>query len=176
MVLAFFVLGCLLPEEQIEQNNGFLAVTVLKRQEIKAVQPTGGLKEIEKYVIPDTNYPAWDIILPLVSPRITQNYHTYHYGIDLVSDFNTSMFAVYEGVVIEAGWQSGYGNRIEIDHGNGFVTTYSHLSKFNIIKGDEVHTGDIIGTIGSTGNSTSPHLHFEIIYNKIKINPKLYLN
>jgi murein DD-endopeptidase MepM/ murein hydrolase activator NlpD len=72
------------------------------------------------------------------------------------------VYAARDGVVLTASARGGYGNVIVIDHGDGMSTVYAHLSKFNVEAGDELKVGDDIGDIGSTGNSTGPHLHFEI--------------
>ena len=87
----------------------------------------------------------------------------FHGGLDFGAPTGAPVFSSDGGVVVFAGWNGGYGNTIEIDHGNGFTTLYAHLSAFFVKKGETVSQGDEIGAIGSTGNSTGPHLHFEII-------------
>jgi murein DD-endopeptidase MepM/ murein hydrolase activator NlpD len=79
------------------------------------------------------------------------------------------------GVVIKAEWQGGYGNMIEIDHGNGLTTRYGHLSKIDVAAGDSVQRGQLIGFVGSTGRSTGPHLHYELRLNDKAINPRRFL-
>jgi len=80
------------------------------------------------------------------------------------------------GFVTFVGWTDvGYGNLIRIDHGNGFATWYGHLSQFNVVIGQAVKRGDLIGYVGSTGQSTGPHLHFEIRTSDGLLNPRLYL-
>lgn len=79
------------------------------------------------------------------------------------------------GVVSKAGWSGGYGNLIEIDHGNGLKTRYGHLSKIEIQEGDTIQRGQEIGLIGTTGRSTGPHLHFEVRVNDKAINPRRFL-
>ncbi len=75
--------------------------------------------------------------------------------------------------MIKAGWDSGYGRRVEIQHANGYVTTYSHMSTFGrgVSEGARVRQGQIIGTIGNTGLSTGPHLHYEVVVNGNFVNP-----
>jgi len=109
--------------------------------------------------------------------KLTQGYSKTHRAIDITLKMcsDRSIFALDDGVVIFKGWQSGYGYRVEIQHKNGFVSTYSHLSKINVVVGQEVLKGSIIGLMGSTGNSTGSHLHLEIIYNGIKIDPTKYV-
>lgn len=107
-----------------------------------------------------------------VSGRITQKYWTRHPGIDIGAPTGTPIYAADAGYVISAGWSNvGYGNMILINHGNGYLTRYGHLSSFNVEVGDSVKKGQIIGRVGSTGNSTGPHLHFEIIRNGTHRNP-----
>lgn len=87
-----------------------------------------------------------------------------------------AIFAADSGVIVYAGWSNyGYGNLIVIDHGNGFQTAYSHLSVVGVGCGQSVFQGGQIGSMGSTGNSSGPHLHFELIYNGAKPNPLDYL-
>jgi murein DD-endopeptidase MepM/ murein hydrolase activator NlpD len=86
-----------------------------------------------------------------------------HYAIDIGGAIGNSIFAADTGVVVYAGWNDwGYGNMIVIDHGNGWQTLYAHLSVVGVSCGQSVYQGDTIGQMGSTGNSTGPHLHFEM--------------
>ncbi len=73
------------------------------------------------------------------------------------------------------GWNGGYGNHVIIDHGNGFTTLYAHLTSIFVTPGMTISKGQEIGTMGSTGNSTGPHLHLEIRYNGVPYNPASYL-
>ena len=101
----------------------------------------------------------------------------FHEGLDFGAPIGAPVFSADGGVVTFAGWGGGYGNTIEIDHGNGFATLYAHLSAFLVKKGETVSQGDEIGLIGSTGNSTGPHLHFEIIDagTREKLRPEDYI-
>jgi len=95
-----------------------------------------------------------------------------HSGMDFTSPRGTPIYATGTGKVIRADNRStGYGKHIRIDHGFGYVTLYAHLSKYNVKKGKKVKRGDVIGYVGSTGRSQAPHLHYEVRYNKRKINP-----
>jgi murein DD-endopeptidase MepM/ murein hydrolase activator NlpD len=88
---------------------------------------------------------------------------TNHYGIDIGGDFGYAIWSVDDGVVVYSGWNNyGYGNVVVIDHGNGWQSLYAHLDYINYDCGAYVYEGDIIGGMGSTGNSTGPHLHFEL--------------
>ena len=106
---------------------------------------------------------------------ISAYYTTGHPGIDIAAAFGVPIYAADGGVVSRAGWNSGYGNQVVINHRNGFVTTYSHLSRFFYGAGQLVAKGSMIGHNGSTGNSTGPHLHFEVIRNGYYVNPLNFL-
>jgi len=107
-----------------------------------------------------------------VSGRITQKYWTRHPGLDIGAPTGTPVYAADSGYVVSAGWSNvGYGNMILINHGNGYLTRYAHLSSLNVEVGDSVKKGQMIGRVGSTGNSTGPHLHFEIIRGGVHRNP-----
>lgn len=99
----------------------------------------------------------------------------FHKGLDIAAPQGNSVYAFADGKVIEAGWNGGYGNWILIDHGNGLKSGYGHLSKISVKTGQRVGTGEKIGAVGSTGDSTGPHLHFEIIKNGSTVNPLNYL-
>ena len=95
----------------------------------------------------------------------------HHYGLDMAGWWKTPIYAPADGTVIRAGWNGAYGNFIEIDHGNGFRSRYGHLSRILVKKGDHVTLEQKIGLMGTTGRSTSPHLHYEIWFNGKPINP-----
>lgn len=86
-----------------------------------------------------------------------------HTGLDFADSHGTPVRAAQSGKVVFAGWQSSYGNRIEIKHAKGTVTTYSHLSEIRVDRGEQVDGGQRIGSMGSTGNTTGTHLHFEVL-------------
>nr|WP_281277199.1 peptidoglycan DD-metalloendopeptidase family protein [Luteithermobacter gelatinilyticus] len=94
-----------------------------------------------------------------------------HYGVDMAGWWKTPIYATAAGVVTKAGRNGAYGNFIEIDHGNGFKSRYGHLSKIKVKRGQQVSMDQEIGLMGSTGRSTSPHLHYEIWFNGKAINP-----
>lgn len=99
-----------------------------------------------------------------------------HTGIDIASNQGTAVYASDGGSVTLAGWNGGYGNCIMIDHGNGYVTLYGHLSSISVSVGQTVSQGDTIGAVGSTGNSTGPHLHFEVLKNGTRIDPEQFFS
>lgn len=98
---------------------------------------------------------------------------TNHWGIDIAGKMGNPIYAADNGVVVYAGWNDwGYGEMIVIDHGSGWQTLYAHLSVVNVTCGQEVYQGDTIGLMGSTGNSTGPHLHFEMRHDEYgRVNP-----
>lgn len=96
----------------------------------------------------------------------------FHNGLDMVAGEGEPVFAARNGTIVYAGWNGGYGNHIRIDHGNGLETTYSHLSAIQVGTGAKVNQGDRIGLIGSTGDSTGPHLHFEAYRDGQSFNPR----
>lgn len=99
-----------------------------------------------------------------------------HTGIDIASNQGTAVYASDGGTVTLAGWNGGYGNCIMIDHGNGYVTLYGHLSSISVSVGQTVSQGATIGAVGSTGNSTGPHLHFEVLKNGTRIDPEQFFS
>jgi len=100
----------------------------------------------------------------------------WHHGQDFSTPYGTKVYATGSGKVIEAGWNSGYGNCIVIDHGYGYRSTYGHLSKISVSVGLNVKRGDLIALSGSTGTSTGPHLHYQIdLFGQHK-NPLYYFN
>lgn len=101
---------------------------------------------------------------------------TYHKGIDIACSVGTAVMASNGGTVTSAGWQSGYGYVVYIDHGNGVQTRYGHLSKILVSVGEKVSQGERIALSGNTGNSTGPHCHFEIRVNGTAVNPLNYLD
>jgi len=111
------------------------------------------------------------------SGGISQSYSFYHKALDISNRGGGPILAADSGTVVGAGWLDGYGygNRVIIDHGNGFVTLYAHLSAIQVQNGQRVNRGDVIGQMGSTGRSTGTHLHFEIRQGGILLNPLGYL-
>lgn len=104
------------------------------------------------------------------------NYWSGHLGIDISAGTGDPIYASDSGVVVFAGWSNwGYGLMVQIDHGNGWNTLYSHLSQYNVSCGQSVYQGNVVGLAGSTGNSSGPHLHFEMHYQGTRPNPWNYL-
>jgi len=98
----------------------------------------------------------------------------FHYGMDFTAPVGTDIFVTGNGIVKEAGRNAGYGHTIVVDHGYGYETLYGHLSRINVKIGQSVNRGDVIGFVGSSGASTAPHLHYEVMKNGQKVNPQNY--
>jgi len=101
--------------------------------------------------------------------------YEFHAGMDIDGDRGDAVSATANGTVLKAGWQGGYGNMVEIDHGNGLTTRYGHLSRVDVQVGESVIRGQLIGAVGSTGRSTGPHLHYEVRINERAVNPRFFL-
>jgi murein DD-endopeptidase MepM/ murein hydrolase activator NlpD len=99
----------------------------------------------------------------------------FHAGQDIAAPLGTPIVAATAGTVAYAGWESGYGNYTCIDRGGGFATCYGHQVKILVTVGQTVAQGQEIGLVGSTGNSTGPHLHFEVRLNGVPVDPMPYL-
>lgn len=99
----------------------------------------------------------------------------FHHGVDFSAPQGTPIYASGDGVITEINRsRRGYGNTIEIDHGYNYTTFFAHIKDFKVKKGDEVKRGQIIATVGNTGKSTAPHLHYEVRKNRRAINPVYY--
>jgi murein DD-endopeptidase MepM/ murein hydrolase activator NlpD len=115
---------------------------------------------------------------PTSSRRITQYYNWRHTGLDIGGPVGTPLFAAESGTVVFSGWnRGGYGNMVLIDHGGGYWTRYAHATKLLVSAGDIVKRGDTIALMGSTGRSTGPHLHFEVLKGSTsrRVNPLDYI-
>ena len=108
--------------------------------------------------------------------RIDPIYGTvrYHAGMDFSAAVGTDIYATGDGTVEDAGWESGYGNCVVIDHGYGYKTRYAHMSRIGVRRGEKVIRGQVIGAVGNTGKSTGPHLHYEVIVKGRTVNPVNY--
>ncbi|MBI4300386.1 MAG: M23 family metallopeptidase [Chloroflexi bacterium] len=113
---------------------------------------------------------------PTIGPIFTYFGEDGHEGIDISPPYGTPVYAAGDGVVVEEvklGWS--YGWYVLVDHGDGFRTRYGHLGQFAVSPGDRITRGQLIGLVGTTGRSTGPHLHFEVIKNGVPVNPLDYL-
>lgn len=123
--------------------------------------------------VPATGGGVW----PTVNRRVNCHYMGYsgHTGIDLGGAVGTAIYAYKSGTVTFAGWGSGYGLHIKIDHGDGMTTYYAHCSELFASVGQQVTEGQMIAKIGMTGYTTGPHLHFEVRLNGVPVNPYPYI-
>jgi murein DD-endopeptidase MepM/ murein hydrolase activator NlpD len=111
-----------------------------------------------------------------VNGVVSQGYHWYHPAVDIADNEGQNVKPVAEGKVIETGYQFfGYGNYVMIDHGQGTISLYAHLSQINVVKDQQVSKNTILGIVGSTGRSTGPHLHLEIWENGDKLDPASFI-
>jgi murein DD-endopeptidase MepM/ murein hydrolase activator NlpD len=100
----------------------------------------------------------------------------FHQGVDLEADYGTPVHAAADGVVVSTGWEGGFGNKVDVDHGNGYHTWYAHLSRFAVEPGERVRRGEVIAYVGATGDATGPHLHYQLMRAGEPINPVPFLN
>jgi murein DD-endopeptidase MepM/ murein hydrolase activator NlpD len=147
------------------------------------------LPDGRKQVVPSNYYPMTRVgSAPKNAPKgsgrfawptqglLTQRYWSGHLGIDIANRTGVPVRAADDGYVVMAGRDTwGYGNQVLIDHGNGYMTRYAHLQHIGVKAGDSVQRNQQIGTMGNTGRSTGPHLHFEIIYSQQRRNPLGFL-
>ena len=160
---------------QIEIIDGVeVGTTVISEETLKGVVPEiveVGTKEIGDLIRPI------DIKSGYVSQGYSSAFDPDHGAVDIAASTGTPVYASAEGTVEKVAYDSdGYGNYIIIDHGNGMKTLYAHLSKVEVTKDQKVNQNDQIGLVGSTGHSTGPHLHFEVIIGDKKVNPFDYCN
>lgn len=119
---------------------------------------------------------------PVANARVSSPYgyrtlggREFHPGIDLAVPYGSPIYATGTGVVVYSGWKNGYGNFIEIDHGNGYVTRYGHASRLLVSVGEHVNKNQEIALVGCTGRCTGPHVHYEVLYHGKRQNPATYL-
>jgi murein DD-endopeptidase MepM/ murein hydrolase activator NlpD len=124
----------------------------------------------------------WPILGPINSgfgeredPILGNGEGEFHKGVDIGSPDGTPVHAPADGRVIKAGLENGYGRVIQIDHGDGIVTVYGHLQGFNVVDGQTVVKGEVIGFVGHSGRVTGPHLHYEVDIHGTAVNPHKYL-
>lgn len=101
--------------------------------------------------------------------------YEFHAGLDIGGQRGDPVIAPAGGTVVKASWQGGYGNLVEVDHGNGLISRYAHLSKIDVEVGQSVQRGQTMAFVGSTGRSTGPHLHYEVRFNDKPVNPRRFL-
>jgi murein DD-endopeptidase MepM/ murein hydrolase activator NlpD len=117
----------------------------------------------------------WPVLGELTQQFGPQAGGAFHHGLDIADNAGTPIRAAQRGLVISSGWLPVYGYVVIIDHGSGFRTLYAHLHDFAVRAGDLVRQGQVIAHVGSTGNATGPHLHFEVRHGNRSVNPMPYL-
>ncbi|MDD5606074.1 MAG: M23 family metallopeptidase [Patescibacteria group bacterium] len=163
-------------DEPIHAGNKLLipGVVAPKSSSGSAYSPTGNASTLPAF---NPSATSGQFIWPTttLTHYISQGYKYYHKAIDLNRLNGWGIYASASGIVRTYATRYGYGNYIDINHGDGWVTRYAHLSEFKVKPGDYVQQGQLIAIMGSTGRSTGPHLHFEIRYNGAPLNPLSYL-
>ena len=137
---------------------------------------TGFAAALDAALAPATPATGW--VRPAegtVSSEYGPRWGTRHEGIDIAAGSGSAIRAASAGVVKRASWYGGYGNAVIIDHGGGVQTLYGHNSSLSVQPGDRVRAGQVIAKVGSTGDSTGPHLHFEVQVDGEPVNPRPWL-
>ncbi|NLM07109.1 MAG: peptidoglycan DD-metalloendopeptidase family protein [Tissierellia bacterium] len=174
---------------KVEGQNGEKTVKELEYYEngvkvgTKLVDEITTIEPVKKVVVQGTkDLPKYMATGKLTRPtrgRFTSGFGTrwgrMHKGIDIAGSYGTAIKAADSGTVVFTGWYYGLGKMVKINHGNGMVTVYGHLSSINVKNGQKVLKGEKIGGMGSTGRSTGVHLHFEVIKNGVHQNPLKYI-
>jgi murein DD-endopeptidase MepM/ murein hydrolase activator NlpD len=171
--------------EEGEQRNELLYASIVARNETfryyRFQTPDDGL--VDFYDPNGKSSRKFLIRTPIVGARMTSpygmrfhpilGYTRLHSGVDWAAPIGTPIFAAGNGVIASAGWDSGYGRRVVIQHANGYMTTYNHMSAFarGIADGVRVHQGQVIGYLGASGLATGPHLHYEVLINGHFVDP-----
>jgi len=166
--------GKKLVQYEVIKENGQVVERKVLKQEVLA-QPVVQIVERGTKVIPSrgTGRFSWPAN-GYVSSGFGTRWGRMHKGIDIAG--SGSIKAADNGRVVSAGWNGDYGNCVIIDHGNGMQTLYGHMRSIKVNVGDVVAQGKVIGTMGSTGDSTGVHLHFEVLRNGSPQNPIRYLS
>jgi LysM repeat protein len=161
----------LYPETQILVPGAVRDVFVWTPPTLESVRGRGPGGGVAPLIVGTGTY-----IYPVGSRNFTQYFWYGHPGIDIALPEGTAVVASDTGTVTFAGWNIyGFGNLIVINHGNGFETFYAHLNGINVVPGQIVYQGNVIGSTGNTGNSSGPHIHFEVRANGVQDNPCWYI-
>lgn len=161
-----------------EQNNNLAYNLEIDKQDINKLLKVIKQDNYRKEVTPD----MWPVDNGFVTSEfgrrqnpVTGEWGDFHPGLDIAADYGQPIYATASGRVTHSGWYTGYGKYVEIEHDFGYATAYGHMSSINVNVGAYVVKGQMIGRIGSTGYSTGPHLHYEVILWGEQVNPKRYI-
>ena len=163
-------------------DSGSIDMETLKQQIRETIVSVGEIREYLKierdvYIATPKGFPVrGDISSPYGHRQHPRSGRAdFHSGIDISTSPGNSVKATADGIVSFAGWSGGSGNLVVLEHGHGFSTFYAHNRKLNVRVGEKVKRGDVIANAGSTGNSTGPHVHYEIWKDGKPVNPRTYL-
>jgi murein DD-endopeptidase MepM/ murein hydrolase activator NlpD len=166
--------GVYIPDSIAINNNQALAQQISKT--FKSVDDNIYYNEAMKKV--PLGKPVWSYWVSSHFGKRTDPFNSKsatHKGIDLASNKGNKVKTMADGIVTKSGWSTGYGKVVEIDHGNGFKTKYAHLNAIYVTKGSKVANGQAIGEVGSTGRSTGPHLHYEVLFDGVPMDPMVFM-
>lgn len=159
------------PETQILVPGAVRELFVWTPPDLSSVRSSGIGGDVDPVIVGTGTF-----IFPVNSRNYTQYYWYGHRGLDIALPEGSAVYATDTGTVTYAGWNNfGYGNLIVVNHGNGYETFYAHLSGINVVPGQIVYQGNVIGATGNTGNSSGPHIHYEIRVNGNQDDPCWYL-
>ena len=150
---------------EVPMNGRTTLSAAAARGRVADIQATRAARA-RRIALVEASRPKWMLPLPKGTFRVSSCYEprwgTFHYGVDMAAPAGTPFYAAGDGIVLEAGPMSGYGNVIMIEHPDGTVTVYGHEERLFVEKGEKVKAGQLIGSVGNLGQSTGYHLHFEI--------------
>lgn len=155
-----------LREKSVELNNN----SVAKKYGSTASLSSTAYSWLVTHPLPDMNRVSSDFGGRTMSGRAEN-----HSGLDMSAPTGTPIYATGPGIVTKSGWGTGYGQYVEINHGNGYLTRYAHASRLVARVGDRVKAGEHIANVGCTGRCTGPHLHYEVVKDGQRKNPSTYL-
>jgi murein DD-endopeptidase MepM/ murein hydrolase activator NlpD len=164
-------------------DTGSLDIELIKKQIEQTILNVGEIKDYlrqqrDVYYATPMGYPVTD---GYISSDFGQRIHPrsglqeFHTGADIATSPGTPIKATADGIVSFSGWSGGSGQLVVIEHGFGFTTCYAHNKKLNADVGQKIKRGDVVGYVGSTGNTTGPHVHYEVWVNRKPVNPEKYL-
>ncbi|NWK73296.1 M23 family metallopeptidase [Acinetobacter cumulans] len=163
-----------LREKSIELNNDTIAKkygnSSVNKSSYNSMSAGGAYSWLVSHPLPDMKRVSSDFGGRTMGGRAEN-----HSGLDLSAPSGTPIYATGPGIVTKSGWGTGYGQYVEINHGNGYLTRYAHASRLVARVGDRVQAGELIANVGCTGRCTGPHLHYEVVKDGQRKNPSTYL-